>query len=231
MTILKIMSESTTSPKKELFKYFAGVAKALAQANRLEILETIAQGERNVETISKACGLSFANTSHHLQILRDSGLVKSRRDGLQIIYRLSDDEIPNLISSLQKVGEKHLAEIDKIVRDNFLIKDNLEPVSRTDLLKMIQDGEVVVVDVRPEDEFASGHISGARNIPLSTLPDQLKSLPGDVEIVAYCRGAYCMLAFDAVEMLRKAGYNVRRLEDGYPEWKASHMPVETKLEP
>jgi rhodanese-related sulfurtransferase/predicted transcriptional regulator len=213
-------------PKKRLFEQFARVAKALASANRLELLEALAQGERSVDGLSQASGMSVANTSHHLQILRDSGLVQSRKEGLQVIYSLVDDEVVTVLNGIRRVAERHLAEVERIVRENFDSRDNLTPVRRNELLERVRSGDAMVIDVRPAAEYDAGHIEGAVNIPLDTLPDRLGQLPENQEIVAYCRGPYCMLAFDAVEQLRKHGYRARRLEDGFPEWKAEQRPVE-----
>jgi rhodanese-related sulfurtransferase/biotin operon repressor len=213
-------------PKKRLYEHFARVAKAMGSANRLELLETLGQGERSVDELAKASGMSVANTSHHLQILRDGGLVQSRKEGLQVFYRLADDAIPGVLAGIRRVAEQQLAEVERIVRDNFESRDKLTPVKREELMKLVKRGGAVVIDVRPADEYAAGHIPGAINIPLSALPDRLAQLPKGQEVVAYCRGPYCMLAFDAVDQLRKSGYRARRLEDGYPEWKAEKMPVE-----
>jgi len=218
------------SPKKRLFEQFARVAKALASANRLEILEALAQGERSVDTLSQAVGMSVANTSHHLQILRDGGLAQSRKEGLQVFYRLTDDAITTVLGGIRGVAERHLAEVERIVRDNFDCRDSLTPVKRDQLLEMARAGEAMVIDVRPPNEYQAGHIPGAVNIPLDTLPERLAELPKEQEIVAYCRGPYCMLAFEAVERLRQQGYRARRLEDGYPEWKAEQLPVERQTE-
>jgi len=214
------------SPKKELFEHFARVAKALSSANRLELLEALAQGPRSVDALAQASGLSVANTSQHLQILRDAGLATSRKEGLQVFYRLSDDQIPNLLSCIRGVAEKHLAEVERIVRENFDNRDPLTPVGRDELMARVQYGETMVIDVRPSGEYRAGHIPGAVNIPVGELPRHLESLPRDQEIVAYCRGPYCLLAFEAVEKLRAAGFQARRLEDGFPEWQAEQRPVE-----
>lgn len=212
-------------PKKRLFEQFARVAKALASANRLALLEALAQGERSVETLSQAVDMSVANTSHHLQILRDGGLVQSRKEGLQVIYRLTDDAIPTVVGGICGLAERHLAEVERIVRENFDRRDSLTPVRRDQLLQMARAGEATVIDVRPSSEYEAGHIPGAINIPLDTLPERLAELPIEQEIVAYCRGPYCMLAFEAVEKLRLSGYRARRLEDGFPEWKAEQLPI------
>lgn len=213
------------SPKKRLFEQFARVAKALASANRLELLEALAQGERGVDALAQASGMSVANTSHHLQILRDGGLVRSRKDGLQVIYRLSDDAIATVLGGIRGVAERHLAEVERIVRENFDRRDSLTPVRRDQLLQMAHAGEAMVIDVRPPSEYQAGHIPGAVNIPLDALPERLAELPKEQEIVAYCRGPYCMLAFEAVETLRLSGYRARRLEDGFPEWKAEQREI------
>jgi len=213
------------SPKKRLLEHFARVAKAMASANRLELIEALAQGERSVDALAQACGMSMANTSHHLQILRDSGLAVSRKDGLQVFYRLTDDAIPAVLAGIRGIAERHLAEVERIVRENFESRDNLTPVRREELLGLVRSGEAMVIDVRPPAEYDAGHIEGAINIPLESLTGRLNKLPHDQEIVAYCRGPYCMLAFEAVEALRKHGYHARRLEDGYPEWKADRKPV------
>jgi rhodanese-related sulfurtransferase/biotin operon repressor len=217
---------ASLSPKKRLYEQLARVAKALAQPGRLELLEALGQSERSVEGLATASGMSVANTSHHLQTLRDGGLVVSRREGLQVIYRLSDAEIPKLMSCMRSVAERQVAEVERIVRENFDSRDGLTPVRRDELLKLVKKGEAMVLDVRPAEEFAAGHIPGAINVPINELPKRLKNLPKDQEIVAYCRGPYCMFALDAVEALRKKGYRARRLEEGFPEWRADRLPVE-----
>lgn len=213
-------------PKKRLFEHFACVAKAMGNPNRLELLETLGQGERRVDELAKASGMSVANTSHHLHLLRDGGLVHSRKEGLQVFYRLADAVIPALLSGIRRVAESQLAEVERIVRDNFESRDTLTPVKRGELMKLVKTGDTVVIDVRPASEYAAGHISGAINVPLETLPKRLKQLPKEQQVVAYCRGPYCMLAFDAVEHLRNSGYRARRLEEGYPEWRAEQRPVQ-----
>jgi rhodanese-related sulfurtransferase/DNA-binding transcriptional ArsR family regulator len=221
------MTSAPVSPKKHLFEHFARVAKAMASPNRLELLEALAQGERSVDALAQASGMSVANTSHHLQALRDGGLASSRRDGQQIFYRLSDDAIPAIIASIRGVAERHLAEVERIVRDNFDSRDDLKPLRRDELMRLASAGEAMVIDVRPPGEYQAGHVPGAINIPIDSLPQRLMELPRTQEIVAYCRGPYCMLAFDAVEQLRKSGFRARRMEDGFPEWKAEKLPVDT----
>jgi len=216
---------SAITPKKKLFENFARVAKALASANRLELLEALAQGERSVDGLAQASGMSVANTSNHLRIMREGGLVQSRKEGTQVIYSLSDDKVPLLLAGIRYVAERHLAEVERIVRENFNTRDNLTPVRRDELLGLVKSGEAMVIDVRPSAEYDAGHIEGAVNIPLESLTQRLSKLPKDQEIVAYCRGPYCMMSFDAVEQLRQHGYRARRLEDGFPEWKTDRLPV------
>lgn len=212
--------------KLSIYESLAEVAQALGHAHRLELLEHLAQGERSVEQLSARTSLTFANTSRHLQILRRARLVESTRQGKRVLYRLAGEaEVVALIKALGRVGERNVAEIHQVMAAYFKARDALEPVSREDLSARLRDGLVTVLDVRPEDEFTVGHLPGALNIPLSQLERRLSEIPADREVVAYCRGPYCVLSFDAVRTLRARGYMVRRLEDGYPEWKASGLPV------
>jgi rhodanese-related sulfurtransferase/DNA-binding transcriptional ArsR family regulator len=214
-------------PKQALFAEFASVARALGHAHRLELIEHLAQREQAVEALAQRTGMSVANASQHLQQLRRAGLVASRRDGRQVVYRLADETVLTLLSSLRLVAERNVAEIDRIVHSYFTARDDLEPVSRETLLERLECGEVTVLDVRPPDEFVAGHVPGALNVPIETLMQRLGELDPDQQIVAYCRGAYCVLAFEAVAALRARGYDVRRLVDGFPEWRAAGLPVET----
>lgn len=214
------------SPKRALLAEFANVARAVAHPHRLEILEHLAQGERGVDALSVRLGLSIANASQHLQQLRRAGLVTSRRDGKFILYRLADDGVLTLLSSLRRVAERNIAEVDRIVRGYFAGRDSMEPVSRGELLERLRRGLVTVLDVRPADEFAAGHLPGAKNIPVHELEARLSELDPGQEVVAYCRGAYCVLSFEAVATLRARGLNARRLEEGLPEWRAAGLPVE-----
>ena len=217
----------STGPKQALFAEFAAVARALGHAHRLELVEHLGQGERSVETLSARIGLGVANASQHLQQLRRAGLVASRRDGKFVLYRLADDSVLALVGSLRQVAERNLAEVDRIVRGYFADRDSMEPVSREELLERSRAGLVTVLDVRPADEFALGHVPGAVNIPLAELKGRLADLDPAQEIVAYCRGAYCVLSFEAVAALRARGFKARRLVDGLPEWRAAGLPVET----
>jgi len=213
-------------PKQAIYAEFAAVARAIGHPHRLEIVEHLAQGERGVEALSERAGLSIANTSQHLQQLRRAGLVASRRDGKFVFYRLADETVLKLLSSLRQVAERNVAEVDRIVRGYFAGRDNMEPVSREELFERMHAGLVTVLDVRPADEFASGHLPGAMNIPLSELEVRLPELDLSHEVVAYCRGAYCVLSFEAVAKLRARGLQARRLEEGLPEWRAAGLPLE-----
>lgn len=219
---------SSTGPKQAIYRSLAEVAQALGHAHRLELLEHLAQGMRSVEELSARAHLTFANTSRHLQILRRARLVETARRGKRVLYSLAGDaEVVALTRALGRVGERNSGEIGRVVTDYFRARDALEPVSRNDLLSRLQDDLVTVLDVRPEDEFEMGHLPGALNIPLAELERRLGELPANREVIAYCRGPFCVLSFDAVAALRARGYRVRRLEDGYPEWKAAGLPVES----
>lgn len=219
---------SSIGPKQAIFASLAEVAQALGHAHRLELLEHLAQGERSVEELSARANLSFANTSRHLQILRRARLVDTERRGKHVLYRLAGDtEVVELMQALGRVGERNLAEIERVMVDYFRARDALEAISRQDLVSRLEAGLVTVLDVRPEDEFALGHLPGALNIPLRELERRLGELPADREVIAYCRGPYCVLSFEAVAALRAHGYLVRRLEDGYPEWKAAGLAIES----
>ena len=218
---------SSEGPKYALLSQFAAVAKALGHPHRLELLEFAAQGERSVDSLAGRAGLTVGNASQHLQNLRRAGLVKSRREGKRVLYRLSDDAVVGLLASVRQIAERNLAEVQRVLDGYFHECDALEPVSRDELAQRMHDGLVTVLDVRPEDEFAAGHLPGAINIPLRELEKQLADLPRDHEIVAYCRGPYCVLSFEAVSALRERGFKVRRFEEGYPEWRAAGLAVET----
>ncbi|MGD8938603.1 MAG: metalloregulator ArsR/SmtB family transcription factor [Gammaproteobacteria bacterium] len=217
---------SSNSFKHDLFAQFARVGKALSNGNRLEILEFLAQSERSVEELSSVAGLTIGNTSQHLQQLRQAGLVVSRKEGLKVFYRLSGDDVIDMLNALRAVAERHLAEVERLINSYLSVKDDLEPIPREELLRRVRDGLVTVIDVRPPQEYAAGHVPGAVNVPLDTLENELKDLNTDQEIVAYCRGPHCVLAYDAVEQLRKRGLKARRLEDGFPEWKLAGLPIE-----
>lgn len=218
---------SSGNPKRDLYAQFAAVAKAIGNEHRLELLELIAQGERSVEALAEHSGLSVANTSQHLQHLRRAGLVTARRQAKFVLYRLTDDAVLAVLAAMHKVAERNVGEVDRILRSYFHARDDLEPVSRAELTRRMKQGLVTVLDVRPEDEYALGHLPGARNIPLKKLKRELSKLDRNTEIVAYCRGPYCVLSFEAVAQLRKLGFTAHRLQDGLPEWKAAGLPVES----
>lgn len=212
--------------KSDLFSQFARVGKALSNSNRLELLEFLAQGSRSVESLANVAKLSVANTSQHLQQLRQSGLVISRKEGLKVYYSLSGDDVIALLDSLREVAERHLSDVDKLVNTYLTAKDSLEPIPAHELLKKAKEDLITVLDVRPKEEFEAGHVQGAINIPIEELESHLADFDPKQEIVAYCRGPHCILAFDAVAQLRKKGFQARRLENGYPEWKIAGLPVE-----
>ena len=217
---------SRVGPKQQVFAGLAQIAHALAHAHRLELLEHLGQGERSVEDLAARASLTLANASRHLQLLRRAALVEGRRDGKRVYYRLAgDDVVVGLLAALSRVGERNSAEVARVMANYFRARDEFEPVSRDELLDRLRCGSATVLDVRPEDEFNSGHLLGALNIPLSQLERRLAELPADREVVAYCRGPWCVLSFEAVALLRGHGYQVRRLEDGFPEWKIGGPPI------
>ncbi|MES9899932.1 MAG: metalloregulator ArsR/SmtB family transcription factor [Sedimenticola sp.] len=218
---------STGNFKQALFSQFARVAKAMSNGNRLELLEFLAQGERSVDSLAQVSGLTVANTSQHLQQLRQAGLVTNRKEGHKVYYQLNGDDVLALLGSLREVAERHIADVGRLVDDYLTVKDSLEPLPAGKLLERVRDGLVTVLDVRPPEEYASGHLPGAINIPLDELEKHLDQLNPDHEIVAYCRGPHCVLAFDAVSKLRSKGMTARRLDGGLPEWKLEGLPVET----
>jgi len=217
---------STGNFKHDLFNQFARIAKALSNGYRLELLELLAQGERSVDALAQVSGLTLANTSQHLQQLRQAGLVTNRKEGHKVFYQLSGRDVTALFGSLRDVAERHLADVNRLVGDYLTVKDCLEPLPAGQLLERARDGLVTVLDVRPQEEYASGHLPGAINIPLKELEKRLGELDPDLEVVAYCRGPHCVLAFDAVAKLRKNGLTARRLENGFPEWQQAGYPTE-----
>ena len=217
---------STTNFKHELFNQFARVAKAMSNGYRLELLEFLAQGERSVDALAQVSGLTVANTSQHLQQLRQAGLVRNRKEGQKVYYQLSGSDVSSLLGSMRGVAERYLAEVDRLVNDYLKIKDDLEPIPAHQLLERVRDGLVTVLDVRPPEEYAAGHLPGSINIPLEDLEKHLDQFKSSDEVVAYCRGPHCVLAFDAVEKLRNKGIKASRLDGGLPEWKLEGLPVE-----
>jgi rhodanese-related sulfurtransferase len=211
--------------KSALYEQLARVAQALGSAGRLQILEFVAQGERSVDQLAGMTGLSVANTSKHLQPLRQAGLVQARKDGLRVYYSLAGDDVVGLVSALRLVAQHRVAEVERLVRLWLAHRDELEPVAPRELLERAKKGLVTVLDVRPPEEYAAGHIPGAINVPVEKLEGFLSRLPKRKEVVAYCRGPYCLMSFEAVEKLRKHGWRARRLADGLPEWRAAGLPV------
>ena len=211
--------------KATLHESFAEVAKAAAHPHRLALLEHLAQGERNVDALAEGVGLTTANASQHLQSMRRAGLLATRRDGKFIFYRLADDSVLALLDAIGTVAERNVAAVRDVVSSYFNERDAMEPVSRRELRQRVKDGNVTVLDVRPPEEFAMGHVPGAINMPLAEIKRRLSELPRSKEIVAYCRGPYCVFAFEAVAALRSAGFKARRLEDGLPQWRAAGLPI------
>lgn len=216
---------STDAVKRELYQSIAKVAQALASGNRLQLLEFIAQGERSVDALAAMTGMSVANTSQHLQALRQVGLVAARKEGQRVYYRVAGDEVVRLYDALRLAAESRVAEVRQLVAEFLDDKAALEAVPAAELLARVKKGLVTVIDVRPAEEYAAGHASGAINVPLDALEDCLATLPKKREVVAYCRGPYCLMSLEAVLRLRKRGWKARRLEDGFPEWKAAGLPV------
>ena len=211
--------------KDRLYEQFARVAKAVASPKRIELLDVLAQGERTVEVLADATGLGVTNTSAHLQVLRRAGLVETRKEGTKVHYRLAGDEVAAFVGGLRDLARSRLADVTQIVADYFVSRDALEPVSRAELVERTGRGDVVILDVRPRAEFLAGHIPGALSVPLDQLDEALARLPRRAQIVAYCRGPYCVLAPQAVERLRSKGFTARRLADGMPEWRLAGLPV------
>jgi rhodanese-related sulfurtransferase len=213
--------------KDRLYDQFARIGKALSSAHRLEILELLAQGERTVESLATEIGLSLANTSQHLQALRRAALVDSRKHGLFVHYRLSNPAVFQLSHAIRVAAERQLADLERLVREHFGSRADAEPVEMHELLKRVRSNAVVILDTRPANEYAAGHIAGALSVPVDHLQRRLRQLPRDKEYVAYCRGPYCVYADRAVEILRSHGRRARRLREGFPEWRVAGLPIET----
>jgi len=216
--------------KRRLYSELTRIAKAFSSPSRLELIELLAQGERTVDALARAAGIPLANASHHLLVLRESRLVEARKEGLYVHYRLAGPDVFELASMLRAVGEHRLAEVDRIVRTYLGSRDELEPIGRQELLKRAEEGTAIVLDVRPTEEYQAGHIAGALSVPIEQLEARLAGLPRSKEIVAYCRGPYCLMSFEAVKLLRAHGRRARRLEEGFPEWRANGLPVATVCE-
>jgi rhodanese-related sulfurtransferase len=213
--------------KNLLYDQFARVGKAVANPHRLELLDLLAQGERTVEDLAQQAALPIANASQHLQALRRAALVEVRREGPYAYYRLADERVLRLWLAIRALGEARLAEVDRLVATYLADRSELESIGAAALLERMRDDDVVVLDVRPVEEFEAGHIPGARSIPIADLERRVGELPREQEIVAYCRGPYCVYSDEAVVLLQAHGYRARRLEDGLPDWRSSGLPVET----
>jgi DNA-binding transcriptional ArsR family regulator/rhodanese-related sulfurtransferase len=224
------MNMSRHGIKSRIYEEFARIARALASPQRLEIVELLSQSERSVESLARALSVPMANASHHLQALRAAGLVAVRKEGTFAYYRLDDPDVFEVSRMIRTLAERHLAEVDRIVRTYFDARDELEPIGQEELLERARASDVVVLDVRPAEEFRAGHIAGAMSVPVGELERRLSELPAGKEIIAYCRGPYCVMAFDAVRKLRAKGRAARRLVDGFPEWRAAGLPVESSEE-
>ena len=216
--------------KDQLYAQFARIGKALSNPHRLELLELLAQGERTVEELAKEASLPIANASQHLQVLRAAQLVDVRRDGLYAYYRLSDGRVFRLWQALRDLGELQLAEVNRLVQSFLQDRSPLQSINVAELVERIETGDVLVLDVRPEVEYQSGHIAEARSIPIDELETRLGELSRDQEIIAYCRGPYCVFADEAVTLLQKHGYRARRLVEGLPDWQALNLPIESMME-
>lgn len=214
--------------KTEINEQFARIAKAIANPHRLELVDLLAQGERNVEELAKETALSIANTSQHLQALREARLVTARKEGLRVYYRLADPTIFQLVQIIRHIAERQLAEVERIVNAYLTERKAVEPVTLNELMSRLHEPGLVILDVRPTLEYAQGHIAGARSIPIDELENRLHELPCDQEIVAYCRSAYCVFADEAVDLLMTHGYQARRMKEGYPDWQLEAFPIETE---
>lgn len=217
---------STGNFKQDVYAQLARVAKAVGHANRLELLEFVAQGPRSVDELASMTHLSVANASKHLQELRHAGLVRARKEGVRVFYELAGADVVDLLAALRTVAEARVAEVSQLLRTYITSRDDLEPLPAEELMERARLGLVTVLDVRPAEEYAAGHVPGAINVSMDALSSHLRRLPKGREIIAYCRGPYCLLSVDAVALLREKGYKARRMEDGFPEWKAAGMPVE-----
>jgi rhodanese-related sulfurtransferase/DNA-binding transcriptional ArsR family regulator len=212
--------------KNALYVQFARIGNALASPKRLEMLDLLAQGEKTVEALADQTATPIKNTSAHLRVLRQACLVDTRRDGTYVHYRLTDDGVAALLYSLKSVGHSRLADVRHVAQSYLDGKDDLAPVTFKELRAMLREGDVTLIDVRPPDEYAAGHIAGAISVPVDELKDRLREIPKNREVVAYCRGRYCVYSLDAVKLLRKRGYSARRVDEGLAEWRAEGLPLE-----
>jgi rhodanese-related sulfurtransferase len=217
--------EPSHAAKQRIYEQFARVAKALAAPARLELLDLLAQGERSVDALAKATALSVANASQHLQVLAAARLVETRRDGQRVLYRVADPSVETLWHALRATAEARLAELDEVARAYLVGRDDFEAIDRAELVTRLRAGTVTLIDVRPAEEYAQGHIAGAVSVPLEQVAAFARTAPRKTPIVAYCRGPYCVYALQAVEALRKRGFDAKRAEDGVSEWRAAGLRV------
>ena len=219
-------AKSKHAAKQRIYEQFARISKALAAPARLELLDLLVQAERSVDALATATELSIANASQHLQVLAAARLVDSRRDGQRVLYRIADESVVALLQSLRHTAEARLAELDEVARDYLVGRDDFEPIGRGELARRLRSGTVTLIDVRPPEEFAQGHIAGAVSVPVDEVAAFAKQAPKDKKVVAYCRGPYCVYAIQAVAALRKRGIDASRVEDGVAEWRAAGLPIE-----
>jgi rhodanese-related sulfurtransferase/DNA-binding transcriptional ArsR family regulator len=218
-------SMDSRDAKDTLYEQFARIGKTVAHPKRIELLDLLAQGEHSVEELAQGSHMGITNTSNHLQVLRHARMVETRKEGTRVLYRLADEGVLRLYVAIRDLAQVRLAEVDQVVRDYFLARDVLEPITREELVERAEHEQIVVLDVRPKHEYEAGHIPGAASVPLEELQDRLATLHPRTEIVAYCRGPYCVLATEAIELLRGGGFRARRLKDGMPEWRLAGLPV------
>ncbi len=224
------MNDKEIQLKNTIYQQFARIGKAISSPKRIELLELLAQGERTVEVLAKEANMTVANTSRHLQVLKESRLVETEKEGLYVTYRLASENVADFISAIHSVAENRLAELNWVMKQYLDGKQDLEPVDREELLRRAGSGAVMVIDVRPEEEYRAGHIPGAVSIPMRDLQARIAKIPRETEIIAYCRGPYCVMAIRAVELLRKNGYRATHLEEGIPEWRSLGLPIEKDSE-
>ena len=215
--------------KHNLYSEFSRIGKALSSPGRIEILELLAQSSRTVDALAKLTGLSVANTSQHLQSLKQTGLVIANKSGQHVIYKLTSDDVIYLVQTVRKVAETHISGVENLVTQFISSQDEFEPLNSYELLHKLDEGSCIVIDVRPEEEYNAGHLAGSENVPLKSLFSQLRYLDKQKEIVAYCRGPYCLMSLNVVKTLREHGFHARRFADGFPEWKLAGLPVEFSL--
>ncbi|HTK48396.1 MAG TPA: metalloregulator ArsR/SmtB family transcription factor [Gemmatimonadaceae bacterium] len=211
--------------KDPLYAEFARIGHAVSTPKRIELLDLLAQGEKTVETLAEQSATPVKNTSAHLRVLRQARLVETRRDGTHIYYRLADDEVFRFLRGLQTLGQSRLAEVEQVTHTYLTSRDELEPVTLAELRRLMRAGDVTVIDVRPHDEYEAGHIAGALSVPVAELARRIRELPKSRDVIAYCRGPYCVYSLEAVTLLNKRGYRARRTEEGFPDWRIAGLPV------